>query len=625
MKKQLSLAAVAALSAPVALGQFVTAEYENWPNVIGVDDAEFTPDGRYLVIRDNTQDTSVNVYDTATGQLVLQHMGQVSPQYGGACEDAVATTDDFAVVIGTSALFVDLTVTPPVVFAEHNLGFRPRDLEITPDGTKVAIRGDDALWIFDLGTGTPLASAVGQAPAYSSFAFEVDSVAVTNEHAVFTSWWPGSTTRVTIFELNPQGGGPPIVVHSSTPSDELEGIPHDVAISPSGQFATVRSENNIALYDLWATPVTQVWKLGNFDDFGNSAMDSVAITDEMVATICRRTTQGTGGRIFLYDMTGNVRRDALLSGDPHDIALNPAGDRVIARTHNNIYMFPMTGVTGTGFILPIAEANFAGDSAGYQMGLDSLAVTDQHVVTTRRNGLGSKIRVYDISQDTFEGQLTFDLPTGTTDVAATPSGDYAAVSSLGGGAIIDLRTLKVTLEYDIEETGVTPWSDGIAIRDDMVALTGVRCCFSAAFDGFVAIVDLFSDTVSYCPASANSTGMPGELFVTGSSRESENDLRLTAQDLPAGRFGRFMYGDTQTQVPWGAGTICVSGQAVGFDVQTIGPAGRATLEVDNMNLPGGGGQLLAGSTWNFQFVFRDAPAGNPRWVNLTNAVQVMFE
>ena len=55
------------------------------------------------------------------------------------------------------------------------------------------------------------------------------------------------------------------------------------------------------------------------------------------------------------------------------------------------------------------------------------------------------------------------------------------------------------------------------------------------------------------------------------------------------------------------------------------PNGTVTYDVDLTQQPfaSGPGQILPGSTWNFQFWYRD-PLGFPSTFNFSNAVQIVF-
>ena len=79
-------------------------------------------------------------------------------------------------------------------------------------------------------------------------------------------------------------------------------------------------------------------------------------------------------------------------------------------------------------------------------------------------------------------------------------------------------------------------------------------------------------------------------------------------------------------MPLGEGFLCVAGA-----VTRLGPhrrsdgAGRLArrLDFDLPPLVSGPGQVVAGSTHNFQLLFRDA-AGGPIGINLTDGLQVTF-
>ena len=131
----------------------------------------------------------------------------------------------------------------------------------------------------------------------------------------------------------------------------------------------------------------------------------------------------------------------------------------------------------------------------------------------------------------------------------------------------------------------------------------------------------------YCdPAVPNSTGFPGEITVTGSDVVADDDLTLTATNLPTNsNIGYFIMGtgmNTSTP-PGSAGPICVSPGIL-----------RYLPPIENTNeMPGGfervvgtsgpqSGNITPGSTWNFQAWHRDSIAGTS---NLTNAVSVTFQ
>ncbi|MEM1452039.1 MAG: hypothetical protein AAGI22_23220 [Planctomycetota bacterium] len=166
--------------------------------------------------------------------------------------------------------------------------------------------------------------------------------------------------------------------------------------------------------------------------------------------------------------------------------------------------------------------------------------------------------------------------------------------------------------------------------------------FEAAFDADATAgiyeVDL-SDTgesigTRYCtPAVANSTGDPGSLVVAGSSVVSENEVILSARDLPPVSFGFFLTSTTQamTANPGGSqGVLCLGGSIGRYvgagQILNSGGAGRfeLTLDLTQTPTPNGFVAIQAGQTWNFQAWHRDSVGGNAT-SNFTDAVSVTFE
>ena len=123
---------------------------------------------------------------------------------------------------------------------------------------------------------------------------------------------------------------------------------------------------------------------------------------------------------------------------------------------------------------------------------------------------------------------------------------------------------------------------------------------------------------NYCSSGAN-----GALIsASGSASVAANDLTLTADGLPILMNGIFFYGDLQASLPLGNGTLCLSGSNGTFrlnPIQSTGPAGQALRVVDLTNPPQSAGQITPGSTWNFQFWFRDGASSD-----LTDAISIPF-
>lgn len=156
-----------------------------------------------------------------------------------------------------------------------------------------------------------------------------------------------------------------------------------------------------------------------------------------------------------------------------------------------------------------------------------------------------------------------------------------------------------------------------------------------------SISELFVDDVvvsipgigtNYCTAELNSTGATGAISVAGSNTAADNDLTLTADNLPTMAFGFFLASTTQGFVvnPGGsAGNLCLAGD-IGRYVgpgQTLstGMTGSFSLVLDLTMTPSPTGfvSVAAGETWNFQAWHRDSVSGMAT-SNFTDGVSVAF-
>ena len=129
---------------------------------------------------------------------------------------------------------------------------------------------------------------------------------------------------------------------------------------------------------------------------------------------------------------------------------------------------------------------------------------------------------------------------------------------------------------------------------------------------------------SYCISSPNSAGSGALISHTGTAFVSNNDLTLIANGCPPSEFGIFFFGSGQVSNPVGDGVLCVS-QFFRLNPVLSNPSGTAASFLDLTNLPNPdpAGQIHAGSTWNFQFWYRDPSAGGAGF-NFTDALSITF-
>jgi hypothetical protein len=139
---------------------------------------------------------------------------------------------------------------------------------------------------------------------------------------------------------------------------------------------------------------------------------------------------------------------------------------------------------------------------------------------------------------------------------------------------------------------------------------------------------------SYCgPGVVNSTGNSGEISATGSLVVLDNDVTLTASNLPNNAFGYFLTSRTQGLVPQPGGSLgvlCLGGNIGRYtgpgQIQNSGMTGSFSLLIDltQMPTPTGFVAAAAGEMWNFTTWHRDS-VGGAAVSNFTNGLEMTFQ
>lgn len=602
----------------------------------GMDDGEITPNGALGIVRENTILHMVRIYDMATGVQVGNVLATVGP-WSGAAQDCVEVTNTRAVVTGSSALVIDLSNPAFPILGEHLIGESSRDIGITPDGTLAVIRGGNSvagspggLFVLDLATGALLATHPGEPgdPFTNTYPYDVDSVAVTNTHAVCTSLlYPNQLaqkTRVTIWDLHPVGGGVPVVVYETTSTGtavDQAGGPHDLAITPDGQYAAVRSEAEVGLYRLSATP-SRLWHqrlFGTPGPMGMSAMDSIEVTNDRIVTISRYAFQNAlGAQLDLFDIAGN-QWFSRMRGDPHDLALTPAGTRALVRTTGGAFLFDIATVPAGQRIQALdRDETLTSTNTFFSAGYDSITTTNERAIAVARVNIGATVRIYDISNDSLAVFATNSLPEKPVDVAISPDHTWASVVGTSYVQVYDFTSGALVLENNtaVDPVGWFPWCDGVELDNQHLVAWG----YSDSQSGWVSVVDLFSQPSNYCTAGINSTGVGATIHATGSQRIASNNLKLWGIDVPSGSQGSFVYAVGQAAIPFGGGTVCVSGQR--YKMPTLSAInGIAAQLADYTGAANLGGAITAGTTWNFQLQYRDIATGV---MNFSDGLSITF-
>jgi len=206
-----------------------------------------------------------------------------------------------------------------------------------------------------------------------------------------------------------------------------------------------------------------------------------------------------------------------------------------------------------------------------------------------------------------------DPPVGGMSIEAiAPSRVYVGgggVSLWDGSSFTTISTIPGSASpglWSLEANGpCSLWGSGRDwVAPDLVALT-VR-------------LDPSSPGTNYCSLSPNSVGPGASIWASGSTSLSQADLVLRAMACPPNRPGLFFYGNLAANLPFGNGVRCLGGTIRRRPALLIDASGSAAQPFDYSSSP-----IAAGSSWNFQFWFRD-PLGGGAFFNLSDAIRFDF-
>jgi len=157
---------------------------------------------------------------------------------------------------------------------------------------------------------------------------------------------------------------------------------------------------------------------------------------------------------------------------------------------------------------------------------------------------------------------------------------------------------------------------------------GAPSTVEAGLDAFSLLsVDCFGGgAVTYCATSPSSASSGAVIISFGSVSLLSNNFTLAAGAGVPDSPGLFYYGSTQVQTPFGDGLRCVGGATQRlYPIQAASETGTTIRQLD-FSLPPlseGPRMITVGSTWNFQYWFRDGAAGKSGF-NLSNGLSVTF-
>ena len=196
-------------------------------------------------------------------------------------------------------------------------------------------------------------------------------------------------------------------------------------------------------------------------------------------------------------------------------------------------------------------------------------------------------------------------------LTATAVGPYAMFA--GGHEFVTGTIFDLVDIYD-SRTGTWSTANLSQARRNLFATTaGGRALFAGGKGGIpqntLPVVDIFTPLLPeiYCsPAAVNSTGLPGIIRATGSYLVTDDDLTLTADQLPPGQFGYFLggMGNGVFAPPNSSGIICLIGAPIArFNAPPVQQGPTFSLMIDTTSIPLSPPQaIMPGETWKFCFV-----------------------
>lgn len=134
---------------------------------------------------------------------------------------------------------------------------------------------------------------------------------------------------------------------------------------------------------------------------------------------------------------------------------------------------------------------------------------------------------------------------------------------------------------------------------------------------------------NYCQSSINSYGTAAVMGYSGSLSLAQGTFGLTVDGVPYDprSWGVFTYGQTPMNVPFGNGWLCINPLA-GLGRLSNQPLTSTILGRSMIDAPAEFAAFAPGSTWNFQFWYRNpagaTPAGGGATFNLSDGLRVQF-
>ena len=127
---------------------------------------------------------------------------------------------------------------------------------------------------------------------------------------------------------------------------------------------------------------------------------------------------------------------------------------------------------------------------------------------------------------------------------------------------------------------------------------------------------------SFCTSAINSSGALALMSSSGSQNVSNNNFTLQVSGSQPGEFGLFFYGPSPNDQALGDSTLCVGGNFFRLPPQLADAQGNASRSLDLSSPPDPAALIVQGSSWHFQWWYRD-PGFGPGF-HLSDGLAVSF-
>ena len=232
--------------------------------------------------------------------------------------------------------------------------------------------------------------------------------------------------------------------------------------------------------------------------------------------------------------------------------------------------------------------------------------------------------LFQISDGGGSFSVFFSLQSGGTVVGTVDGPDWFGGTFPGRGAT-DAALPSFNLNLQVGTIDLSG-----AAGDSITAVSFSNSSNTGAGVAILAVnVESIALGSNYCDAEVNSSGQAASMGAVGSDVASDNNLTLTASNLPSNQFALVAVAPLQGFVPGAGGTsngnLCLDFASIGrMGVVSSSASGEFQFSVDLTAIPQGAGTVstTAGQTWNFQAWYRD---GVGLGSNFTDGISITFQ